>query len=259
MVSLERRGEEEGETELDFAHFANGTGIVSELVLVNVETRPSGRGATPFHPTVPESRPAIYFYDREGYRIDPATVVDVPEGLAVEDDGGLRLEAAMEPLGELTVETHGRGPLVSGAVKVFSDGPIGGVLRYRIPGVGVTGVGTAQPVRDGLFPARRQAGAIRTAAAMHNVGQEAMEVRCWLISGGEVLEETRIELKGQGQRSWFIEDEFTMTDTAEFVGSVRCRAPEEGSYTGLAVEVDEGNHIFTTLPVVEVEDRMDQQ
>ena len=259
VVSLERRGEEEGETELDFAHFANGTGIVSELVLVNVETRPSGRGATPFHPTVPESRPAIYFYDREGYRIDPATVVDVPQGLAVEDDGGLRLEGAMEPLGELTVETHGRGPLVSGAVKVFSDGPIGGVLRYRIPGVGVTGVGTAGAVRDGLFPARRQAGGIRTAAAMHNVGEEAIEVRCWLMSGGEVLEETRIELKGQGQRSWFIEDEFTMTDTADFVGSVRCRAPEEGSYTGLAVEVDEGNRIFTTLPVVPVEERTAQQ
>ena len=259
VVSLERRGEEEGETELDFAHFANGTGIVSELVLVNVETRPSGRGATPFHPTVPETRPAIYFYDREGYRIDPATVVDVPQGLAVEDDGGLTLEAAMEPLGELTVETHGRGPLVSGAVKVFSDGPVGGVLRYRIPGVGVTGVGTAGAVRDGLFPARRQAGGIRTAAAMHNTGQEAIEVRCWLMSGGEVLEETRIELKGQGQRSWFIEDEFTMTDTAEFVGSVRCRAPEEGSYTGLAVEVDEGNRIFTTLPVVPVEERTDQQ
>ena len=33
----------------------------------------------------------------------------------------------------------------------------------------------------------------------------------------------------------------------------------EGRYTGLAVEVDEGNRIFTTLPVVPVEERTDQE
>ena len=86
-----------------------------------------------------------------------------------------------------------RGPLVSGSVKVFSDGPIGGVLRYSVPpGMGVTGVG-AGPVRwrDALFPAPEEGrDGIRTAAAIHNVGEEAMEVTCRLMSGGVVLEET---------------------------------------------------------------------
>ena len=255
VVSLERRGGEEGATELDFAHFANGTGIVSELVMVNVETRPSGRGATPFHTTVPESRPVIYFYDREGYLIDPGSVVDVTADLEVRDDGGLTLEGAMEPLGERTVATHGQGPLVSGSVKVVSEGPLGGVLRYSAPRVGVTGVGTARAVRDALFPARRKQGGIRTAAAMHNVGEEAMKLSCRLMSGGAVLEETEIPLKANGQKSWFIEDEFTATDTSDFVGSVRCTVPGEGRFTGLVVEVDGGNRIFTTLPVVEVEER----
>ena len=38
----------------------------------------------------------------------------------------------------------------------------------------------------------------------------------------------------------------------------RCAAPRpgEGKFTGLAVEVDAGNRIFTTLPVVPVEERM---
>ena len=259
VVEVERTGGEEGERVLDFAHFANGTGIRSELVFVNVETRPSGRGATPFHPTVPESRPVIYFYDREGYLIDPASVVDVTEDLEVTEDGGLTIKAAMGPLGELTVATHGRGPLVSGAVKVVSEGPIGGVLRYSIPEVGVTGVGTAPAVRDALFPARRKEGGIRTAAAMHNVGEEAIEVTCRLMSGGAVLEEAEIPLAANGQRSWFIEDEFTATDTTDFVGTVRCTAPGEGRFTGLAVEVDAANRIFTTLPVVPVEERMPQQ
>ena len=78
------------------------------------------------------------------------------------------------------------------------------------------------------------------------------------MSGGAVLEETEIPLPANGQRSWFIEEVFTMTDTTDFVGSVRCTAPGEGMFTGLAVEVDDGNRIFTTLPVVPVEERTHQ-
>ena len=114
-----------------------------------------------------------------------------------------------------------------------------------------------------LFPARRKQGGIRTAAAMRNLGEEAIQVRCRLMSGGAVLEETEIPLPANGQRSWFIEEVFTMTDTTDFVGTVRCTAPGEGSegkiFTGLAVEVDAANRIFTTLPVVPLEKRMAQE
>ena len=95
----------------------------------------------------------------------------------------------MEPLGELTISTHGRGEVVSGSVKVVSDCPIGGVLRFGLPGIGVAGVGASQPVRDAIFPARRQAGGISTAAAVHNLGEEAMVVSCQLMKDGAVLEE----------------------------------------------------------------------
>ena len=94
---------------------------------------------------------------------------------------------------------------------------------------------------------------------MHNAGEEAMEVKCRLMSGGAVLEEAEIPLEANGQLSWFIEDEFTATDTSDFVGSVRRTAPEEGKFTGLAVEADDGNRIFTTLPVVPVVERMTRQ
>ena len=86
-----------------------------------------------------------------------------------------------------------------------------------------------------------------------------MEVPCRLMSAGAVLEEAEIPLQANGQRSWFIEEAFTMTATTDFVGSVRCTAPGEGRFTGLAVEVDDGSRIFTTLPVVAVEERMPQQ
>ncbi len=50
-------------------------------------------------------------------------------------------------------------------MKVISEGSIGGVLRFDLPGIGVAGVGVSQPVRDAIFPARRQAGGIRNLEA----------------------------------------------------------------------------------------------
>ena len=221
---------------LDFAHFANGAGIISDLVFVNVATHPI--------------RPVLYFYDKEGNPIVAESVVDLTEDLEVTGDGGLSIQTEMEPLGELTVSTHGRGELVSGSVAVAANGTIGGVLRFDLPGIGVAGVGSSPPVRDALFPARRQAGGIRTAAALHNLGEEAITVSCRLMSGGMVLEAVEIDLEANGQEARYIEELFTATDTSDFVGAVRCTAP--GRFTGIAVELDAGNRLFTTLPVVPV-------
>ena len=172
------------------------------------------------------------------------------------------LHTGIEPLGVLTIPTHGRGDLLPGSVKVTSDRPIGGFLRFSLPDIGVAGVGVSHPVRDALFPARRQAGGISTAAAIHNVGAEAMVATCQLMQGGAVLEETEIPLAANGQESQYIEEmiAFTGADVSDFVGSVRCTVPpEEGMFTGVAVEIDEGNRILTTLPVVPVESAADSQ
>ncbi len=224
---------------LDFAHFANGTGITSEMVLVNVSSHPI--------------RPAIYFYDRGGHLIDPESVVDVTVDLEVAEDGSLTVRTEMEPLGELTISTHGQGELVSGSVKVLSDGPIGGGVRYGVPEIGVAGVGASPPVRDVLFPARRQEGGIRTATALHNLGAEAMGVSCRLMSGGVSLEEVEIPLEANGQASWFIEEAFTATDTSDFLGSVRCTVLGSRRFTAIAVEMDAAQRIFNTLSVVPVD------
>ena len=224
---------------LDFAHFANGTGITSEMVLVNVAPHPI--------------RPSIYFYDRGGHLIDPESVVDVTVDLEVIEDGSLSVRTEMEPLGELTISTHGQGELVSGSVKVVSDGPLGGLVRYGVPNIGVAGVGASPPVWDALFPARRQEGGIRTAAALHNLREEPMGVSCRLMSAGVALEEVEIPLEANGQASWFIEDTFTTTATSDFLGSVRCTAPGRGRFTAIAVEMDAAQRIFSTLSVVPVD------
>ena len=244
VVPVDPEGGEAEETTLTFAHFANGTSgdgtlITSDLVLVNVAAS--------------TARPAIYFYDRRGDLRDPESMVDVGDDHLVREDGGLTVRTAMARLGELTISTHGRGEVVAGSVQVVSNGPLGGVLRFDIPGVGVAGVGASQPTSDALFPARRQAGEVRTAAAIRNLEAERATVRCWLMSGGEELEWVDIPLNGHGQYARFIEEVFTRTDTSDFVGSVRCTALGEGVFTGVAVELDTGNRIFTTLPVVPIQ------
>ena len=224
---------------LDFTHFANGDGITSEMVLVSVATHPI--------------RPALYFYDRQGLLVDPASVVDVTMDLEVTESGSLTVRTGMEPLGVLTIATHGRGKLVSGSVAVVSDGPMGGGVRYTVPHAGVTGAGASPPVGDVVFPARRQEGGIRTAASLHNLEEEAVEVSCRLMSGGVALEEIEIPLEANGQSSWFIEDAFPMTDTSDFLGSVRCSAAGGREFTAIAIETDAARGIYTTLPVMEVD------
>ena len=250
VVPVDRTEGTNKEAFLDFAHFANGTGITSSLVFVNVSAPQRAGSFTLAGQLV---RPALYFYDKEGNPIAAESVVDVMGDLEVTEDGTLTVRKKLAHLGELTISTHGRGEVVTGSVKVVADGPIGGVLRFGLPGIGVAGVGVSQPVRDAIFPARRQEGGISTAAAIHNLGEEAMVVSCQLMKDGAVLEEEEIPLEANGQDARFIEQIFTNADTSDFVGSVRCTASEEGSFTGVAVELDASNQIFTTLPVVPVE------
>ena len=221
---------------LNFAHFANGGGITSDLVFVNAGSAPV--------------RPALYFYDTGGNPIAAETVVDITGDLEVAEDGGLTGLTEMEPLGELTISTHGRGDLGTGSIMVMAAGPIGGVLRFDIPDIGVAGVGDSRQVRDAIFPVRRQAGGINTGVAIRNQGEATLLVRCHLMQAGAVLDEEIISLPPRGQIAQFIDETFPGTDTSNFAGSVRCATRDPGFFSAMALELDAVNRIFTTLPVV---------
>ena len=240
-----------GATTLDFAHFANGT-WVTDLVFVNLETQRSGPPLTPFHTAIPPTRPAIYFYDTKGNPIAPELLVDITGDLEVTEGGALTVRTEMEPLGVLTISTHGRGEIVSGSVRVVSEGPIGGMLRFDHPDLGVAGMGSSRPVNDAIFPVRRQDGGITTGVAIHNLESSPALVRCELRKAGALLDAASIPLGANGQTAWLIDQTFTGTDTPNFSGSVRCSSPGEGLFTVVALELDAGNRIFTTLPVVPV-------
>ena len=237
-------GSDSGESMLNFAHFANGdfggTATSSDLVFVNVASSAVS--------------PAIYFYDQMGNMIDASMVVDaMMDGVEVDNDGALMVIDEIPPMGEMTISTSGMGDGMVGSVRVVSDGPIGGVLRFDIPNIGVAGVGASEAVNAAIFPARRMANGINTGAAIRNLESGAATVTCRLMADGQRMGEAAIELAGNGQNSQFINELFPSANTDDFEGSVHCTAPAGSMFTGVALEMDFNNRIFTTLPVVPVQ------
>jgi hypothetical protein len=236
-------GSDSGESMLNFAHFANGdfagTATSSDLVFVNVASSAVS--------------PAIYFYDQMGNMIDASMVVDaMMDGVEVDSDGALMVMDEIPPMGEMTISTSGMGDGMIGSVRVVSDGPIGGVLRFDIPNFGVAGVGASEAVNAAIFPARRVMNGINTGAAIRNLMAEMTTVTCRLMKGGNPMGENPIELPGNGQNSEFINELFPNANTDDFEGSVHCTAPSGSMFTGVALEMDFNNRVFTTLPVVPV-------
>ena len=189
----------------------------------------------------------------------PESVVDVTGDLEITEDGALTVQTEMEPLGVLTISTHGRGELVSGSVRVVSDGPIGGMLRFEHPSLGVAGVVASPPVSDALFPVRRQEGGITTGVALHNLESSPGLLRCDLMREGVLLDAASILLEANGQTAWLIDQAFPGADTSAFAGSVRCDAVGEGLFSAVALEMDPGTRIFTTLPVFPVPEMPDRE
>ena len=230
---------------LDFAHFANGGSFSSDVVLVNL-------AATPI-------RPLVYFYGKDGGLIDPGSMVDGMGNLFPTPFGALTPLAELPALGEITISTNGMGDLTTGSVKVVTEGldsPIGGVLRFDAPGIGVAGVGASQAVRDAVIPVRRRMGGIDTGAALRNLSESELTLSCHLMMGGEMIEMQPVTLPANGQTAMFISELFEH-DTSDFTGSLRCTAPAgEQEFTGVAVELDADNGIFTTLPVVPLSGHM---
>ena len=227
---------------LDFAHFANGSSWITNLVFVNLETQPSG----------PPLSPIIYFYGTNGESLAPESMVDIMGDLEVTEDKGLTVRTAMAPLAVLTVSTHGRGDLVTGSVKVVSDGLLGGMLRFARHDIGEAVVGTSPPSSNAIFPVRRQAGGITTAVAVHNLESSPELVRCDLMREGVLSDSVVIPLEANGQKSLTLETVFPAPDASAFLGSVRCLAVGEGLFTAMALEMDPTTRTFTTLPVASV-------
>ncbi len=79
-----------------------------------------------------------------------------------------------------------------------------------------------------------------------------LEATYQLMHDGMDLAEKEIRLAGNGQAARFIHELFAQAVTSDFEGSVRCTAPKDGRFSGVELELDAGNRVFTKLPVAPV-------
>ena len=226
---------------LDFTHFVNGSGATSDLVFVNV-----GRDSNNL---------AVYFYDTTGSQIAAESVVDVTGNLQIQEDGALTARTEIAPLTEFTISTHGRGEMITGSVKVILNGPIGAMLRYKLPGVGEAVVGPSEALQDAIFPVRRREGGISTGVALHNLESTPELARCQLRSERGLHGTVTVPFQGNGQAAWSIDAAFPDVDMSDFTGLLRCSAigQIEWRFTAVALEMDPGNRTFVVLPVFPIQ------
>ena len=100
---------------------------------------------------------------------------------------------------------------------------------------------------------------LKTGVALHNLESSPGLLRCDLMREGVLRDFASIPLEANGQTSWLIDQAFPADDTSDFAGSVRCDAVGEGLFSAVALEMDSGNRIFATLPIVPVPQMPDRE
>ena len=113
-------------------------------------------------------------------------------------------------------------------------------------------MGASQPVSDAIFAVRRREEGITTGGRDPQPGIESGVGALRLDARGRVAR--RCEFPSGGQRAdlLLIDQAFPAADTSDFVGSVRCDAVGEERFSAVALEMDPGTRVFTTLPVFPV-------
>ncbi len=214
-------------TTLYFAHFGDGGGITSTLILVN-----------PLDETVTGT---VDLFDYEGRALS----VDINQ---VVQNGSFPF--ALPPRGVGFYATDGEGETATGWVKVASDLPLGGTLLFDAD-LGVAGVGSVEPAGRLLVPIESSTSVgVRTGVALANPTTSIVDIMLTLrgddgepVPGGS----TSVPLPPHGQIAQFPEEIFLgeNIDFRDFRGTLEVSASVP--IAGMAIRVSPGE--FATLPV----------
>ena len=223
---------------LYFAQFGNGQGLTSEMVLTNPSATDTASGE-------------IDFFDDNG----------LPLSVGIAGTGETtRVDFSVLPLGAVTIATDGQGEVTVGSAVVGSDNRLGGVVRFNLSGIGITGVPASQPLAGFITPVRRKSGGINTGIAIYNTSSQAVLLNLTLrdTQGTPVPNgETTIEaFPINGHLAQFIggvgEVLFPNVNTDDFQGTLVVRVTG-GNVAAAALELGTEPGQFTTLPVTPLE------
>ncbi len=226
---------------LYFPQFGNGGGFSSAITLTNTSTTTEVAGV-------------LYFQDVDG---GPLTVGLAGGGLVGTQRGGTRFQVInvsevdfeIPPLGSVSITTDGQGDIALGSAKAVANGPIGGIIRFSIPSIGIAGFGSAPPLDRALVPVRA-AGSLRTAIAVRNNESHPITVN-FALQGVEgdpedlVAERT---IPANGRVALFMDELFENLAPGDFQGTLLV-STGEGSFSAISLELGPNPGEFTSLPV----------
>lgn len=231
------RGAGSAARKLHFPQFANGQGLISEIVLTNPFTSLPASGE-------------VRFSDDDGLPLVTGVLVagdgTPPSGASELTDG---VEFTIPPLSSIIISTDGQGGIVAGAATVFSDAKIGGVIRIQIPGVGAASVPSSEPLSSFAAPVRIRDN-VDTGVALLNLEDHGIAVRIVLRDQSGDVRAATLELSANGHSSQFVTEIFGLSPEDFFEGTIVART-EDGRMAAVVLEL--GREQFNSLPVTPLE------
>ena len=220
-----------------------GSGNVSSEILVNNPAATLEQFAT------------ARFYDDAGDPMPtPVSISGALEtGIAGQGIPVDRVDFSIAPLGRVSIVTNGGEPLVGSAI-INSNGTLGGLVRFQIPGIGIAGVQSSSLMSGFIVPVRSENG-IDTGVAFMNPSEEEVDLELSLLdsigdpTGGD---DSMVSVPPRGHLAKFITELFEGVETP-FVGSLLARVLN-GRITAVAVELGSQPGEFTTLAVTPLEE-----
>ena len=195
------------------------------------------------------------FYDDAGDPMPTAVSISgaLEPGLAGDGIPVDRVDFSIAPLGRVSIVTTGEEPLVGSAI-INSNGVLGGLVRFEIPGIGIAGVQSSPLMGGFLVPVRSEKGIV-TGIAFMNPSEEEVDIEVHLLdSFGDPIEgaESMVSLPPKGHLARFFSELFEGVELP-FVGSLLARVLN-GRIAAVAVELGSQPGEFTTLAVTPLEE-----
>ena len=137
---------------------------------------------------------------------------------------------------------------------VTADRNLGGVIRFRIPGVGSAGVDESEPLEGFIAPVRRKLGEINTGVGIQNTESESVSLRFKLRRGGqEIAQASRLNFPPGGHLALFIDELFPSADTDDFNGTLVVEVDDAKKAVATVLELGSEPGDFASLPVQPLE------
>jgi len=216
---------------LNFAQFADGGGLFSQIMLFNLDSTSPASATVTTRDDAGELLPV----DLNGEQSNGSLGITVPAG------------------GLMLLRTDGAGPVVAGSVTVTSNRVLAGVVLFGGP-FGVAGVGSSFPQVEGLAAPMENNVALEvtTGIAVMNLEAEAATLALELCNSNNTqLAAATWPLAGNGHTARFV-NEFAWTpavDFTDFKGILRVRSNRR--IAGTVLQQRSKQSELATMPVLD--------